>query len=607
MHQAEHSRCKLRPVANVAAWLTLLAALAARAAVASPVAAQRAATTRPNVIIILSDDQGYGDVGAHGNPVLKTPHLDKLHAASVRLTDFHVAPMCTPTRGQLLTGLDALRNGATSVTAGRSLLRPGLPTMAEVFKANGYRTAMFGKWHLGDSWPNLPHQRGFEEAVYHLGWGVVSLAATWGNDNFDDRYFHNGVLEQYQGYCTDVWFDLARRWIKERRQRNEPFFLYLPTNAPHSPFWVADKYKEPYKGRGPDAFFGMLANLDENLGRLDAFLREQGLAENTILIFMNDNGGTAGVRIFNAGMRAQKAQYYDGGHRAISFWRWPAGGLRAPSDVDALTQVQDVLPTLIELCSLKPGKIIRQQLDGLSLAPLLRKEAEAPGEVFNQRTLVVQYGQTPAKYDAAVMRQKWRLVKGAELYDLADDPGQMRDVAAAHPAVVAQLRAYYEQWWQVVAPRLQDFVPIVLGAPQENPVTLTAVDWADVYCDNQNNCLRPGENKSGVWHVRAARAGTYEFALRRWPRAADAAISAGIPAFPAPGGGSLPAGVALPITEARLRVGASAQRAAVAPPDKEIVFTVPLKAGERTQVQTWFADAQGRQLCGAYYLYVKRK
>jgi arylsulfatase A-like enzyme len=569
---------------------------------AKPVAEQR-----PNVIIILSDDQGYGDVGAHGNPVLKTPHLDKLHSTSVRLTDFHVSPMCTPTRGQLLTGLDALRNGATSVTAGRSLLRPGIPTMAEAFKASGYRTAMFGKWHLGDSWPNLPHQRGFEEAVYHLGWGVLSIAATWGNDNFDDRYFHNGVLKQYQGYCTDVWFDLAMQWIKGRK-RTEPFFLYLPTNAPHGPLWVADKYKEPYKGKGPDAFFGMLANLDENMGRLDAFLRQQGLHENTLLIFMNDNGGTAGVRVFNAGMRAQKQQYYDGGHRAISFWRWPSGGLRAPGDIDALTQVQDVLPTLIELCSLQPGKTIKQKLDGVSLVPLLRKEADGRAESFNQRTLVVQYGQTPTKYDAAVMWQKWRLVKGTELYNLTDDPGQTRDVAAQHPAIVAQLRAHYDKWWAGVAPRLPEFVPIVLGAPQENPVTLTAVDWADVYCDNQNNCLRPGQNQNGVWHVRVARTSTYEFALRRWPREADAAITAGLPAFPAPGGvGNLPAGVALPIAQARLRVGAQEQRAPVTAQDKEIVFTVPLKAGDHTQVQTWFADAQGQQLCGAYYLYVKRK
>src|SRR5262245_17340193 len=219
-----------------------------------------ASPKRPNVIVILSDDQGYGDFSCHGNPVLKTPNLDRLHSESVRLTDFHVAPMCTPTRGQLLTGMDALRNGATSVCAGRSYVRRGIPTMPEIFAASGYRTAMFGKWHLGDSYPNLPYQRAFQEAVYHSGWGITSMADPWENDCFDGRYFHNGVLKQYPGYCTDVWFDLGKSWIRERRERGEPFFLYLPTNAPHSPHWVPAKYKAPYEGKGPAAFFGMIAN-----------------------------------------------------------------------------------------------------------------------------------------------------------------------------------------------------------------------------------------------------------------------------------------------------------------------------------------------------------
>src|SRR5262245_22774168 len=200
----------------------------------------QAQTARPNVIIIVSDDQGYGDFSAHGNPVLKTPNLDKLRSEGVRFSDFHVAPMCTPTRGQLMTGQDALRNGATSVSAGRSFVRRGTPTMAEIFAAGGYRTAMFGKWHLGDSYPNLPHQRGFQEAVYHLGWGITSMADPWQNDYFDGRFFHNGELKQYQGYCTDVWFDLGLAWLKERQAKKDgPFFLYLPTNAPHGPHWVA--------------------------------------------------------------------------------------------------------------------------------------------------------------------------------------------------------------------------------------------------------------------------------------------------------------------------------------------------------------------------------
>ncbi len=195
---------------------------------------------RPNVIVILSDDQGYGDVSAHGNPVLKTPNLDKLHGESIRLTDFHVAPMCTPTRGQLLTGLDCLRSGASSVCAGRSFIRRGTPTMPEIFRAAGYRTGHFGKWHLGDSYPNLPHQRGFEESVYHLGWGITSMADVWLNDCFDGRFARNGgPVEKFPGYCTDVWFDLAMNYMRDSSAKQEPFFVYLPTNAPHGPHWVA--------------------------------------------------------------------------------------------------------------------------------------------------------------------------------------------------------------------------------------------------------------------------------------------------------------------------------------------------------------------------------
>ena len=557
---------------------------------------------RPNVIIILSDDQGYGDLSAHGNPVLKTPNLDKLRAESIRLTDFHVAPMCTPTRGQLLTGVDALRNGATSVTAGRSLLRPGFPTMAEIFKSNGYRTGIFGKWHLGDSWPNLPQHRGFDEAVYHIGWGVTSLAATWLNDNFDDFFFHNGKLEQYPGYCTDVWFDQGMKWMKERQQRSEPFFLYLPTNAPHGPLWVADKYKRPYEGKGSAGFFGMIANLDENIGRLDEFLRSNGLYDNTIVIFMNDNGGTAGVRTFNAGMREGKTTYYEGGHRAMFFARWPAGGLRPPGDVDALTEVQDVLPTLIELLSLRAPK--QAKFDGTSLATLLRGKPDKLSSL-QARVLIVQYGQTPAKYEAAVMWNKWRLVKGTELYDLASDPGQQRNVAAEHADVMQKLRAHYDTWWAEVGPRVGEFVPIVIGAPQENPVRLTAVDWADVYCDNTINCLLPGENKNGPWTIDVARAGSYEFALRRWPREADAALTAGLPAVKLTDG-EYPAGRAMPIAKARLQIGDYDQTLPVKADDKAVTFTVPLKATAKTRMQTWFYDAQGKELSGAYFVYARR-
>jgi arylsulfatase len=555
---------------------------------------------RPNVIILLTDDQGYADMSCHGNPVLKTPNLDRLHDQSVRFTDFHVAPMCTPTRSQLMTGLDAMHNGATSVCAGRSFIRRGIPTLAEIFAANGYRTGHFGKWHLGDSYPNLPHQRGFEETVYFLGWGITSMADLWQNDYFDGRFRHNGVLQQYKGYCTDVWFNLAREWIKERAARKEPFFLYLPTNAPHGPLWVAEKYRKMYEGKGPAAFFGMIANIDENLGKLEALLEETGLTDNTILVFLTDNGGTAGVKVYNAGMRGSKTQYYDGGHRAACFVRWPTGRLRQPGDVDALTEIQDLLPTLIDLCDLKKPK--EAKFDGTSLAGLLKGAADT----LPDRMSVVQYGQRPVRWDCAVMWNKWRLVKGQELYDLKTDPGQKSDVAAQRPEILKKMRDHYEQWWAGVEPLIDDFTPVVIGSDKENPVTLSAADWANVYCDNMNN-LREGLNRNGPWHILVEQDGEYEIALRRWPKEADAAIAAGVPAFKAVAG-SLAPGKALPIAKARLKIGEVMDESKpVRPQDKTVIFAVSLKAGLKTQMQTWFYDAAGKELCGAYFAYVRRK
>jgi arylsulfatase len=564
----------------------------------APVAA--ADKTPPNVVVVLSDDQGYGDFSCHGNPVLKTPNLDKLHAESVRFTDFHVAPMCSPTRGQLMSGMDAVRNGATSVTAGRMFLRRGIPTMADVFKANGYRTGIFGKWHLGDTYPYLPHQRGFDEAVYHLGFGVTSVAEPWNNDCFDPHYFRNGAPAKYKGYCTDIWFDLATTWMKERAAKGEPFFLYVPTNAPHGPHWCPEKYKAPYANqKGAAAFFGMISNLDENMAKLDATLKDTGLRDNTIVIYMHDNGGTSGVPIFNAGMRGSKTQYYEGGHRAACFVRWPAGKLRKPADVDTLTQVQDLLPTLVDLCGMQQSK--EMQFDGVSLAGLLR----GTQDTLPDRMCVVQYGQKPEKNDCCVMWNKWRLVKGKELFDLKTDPGQKKDVAGQNPDVLKKMTDWYDKWWAGVEKRVDDFSPISVGSDKQNPVCLTSAEWANQYLDNVYD-LRNGAMRNGPWNLLVEQDGEYEVALRRWPKDADAAIRAAVPAFKGVDGG-LPAGKALPVAKARLKVAGLDETKAVGENDKETVFAVKLKAGAKLQMQSWFYDTDGKELSGAYFAYVHRK
>ena len=430
--------------------------------------------SQPNVILILTDDQGYGDIAAHGNPVIKTPNMDRLYAESVRFTDFHVAPMCSPTRGQLMTGRDAMKNGATAVCQGRSMMRVEIPTMADFFAASGYATGHFGKWHLGDSYPHRPQDRGFQETLHHRAWGITSLADYWGNTYFDPVLNHNGVDKKFKGYCTDIFFNHAIAWIDQCNEEDRPFFLYLPTNTPHVPNLVAEKYSEPYRGKHdgmpiPDTFYGMISNIDENLGKLDTFLNEQNLRDNTVLVYMSDNGtqSSGARRLFNAGMQDKKTSVFDGGHRVPCFVRWPGGQLKHGRDVDELTQVQDLLPTLIELCGLEGDS---SQFDGISLAGLLKgKSMELP-----DRKLVVQYRTSGEKWKpAVVMWKKWRLVGPHRLYNIVDDPHQDINVAAQHPEIAQAMTDHYDAWHAEAKSLFDKPRWITVGSEAANPICCT--------------------------------------------------------------------------------------------------------------------------------------
>ena len=418
------------------------------------------------------------------------------------------------------------------------------------------------------------------------------------------------MREKFKGYTTDVLFSEAIQWMRARAAVRRPFFCYIPTAAAHGPLFVPAKYRELYKDQKPNVarFFGMIANIDENMGRLEVFLRENSLRENTILIFMTDNGATAGFPVFNAGMRGRKIDLWEGGHRVPCFIRWPAGHLQAASDVTELTEMQDILPTLVDLCGLRAGET---RFDGMSLSRLLR------GEINNlpERMLVVQFsrmnGPVPQKGDAAILWKRWRLINDTELYDLTTDFAQKTNLLAGTQAntqsfqeVVARMRAHYNQWWDRVAPKVNEHSAIVLGSEFENPTQLSPADWEDAFLD-QGSQVRSGLRQNGPWNVVIARPGNYEIELRRWAREADAALGAGLAAQPH-ADGEFPAGVALPIAKARLKIADFDQSRNVAATDKAVTFTVNLKAG-RTRLQTWFYDASGKDICGAYYVYVKRK
>jgi len=554
----------------------------------------------PNVILLITDDQGYGDLSVHGNPVLKTPHMDRLHSESVRFTDFHVAPMCSPTRGQLMTGIDAMRNGCTAVCQGRSMMRAELPTMANFFADSGYATGHFGKWHLGDSFPHRPQDRGFQETIHHRAWGITSLADYWQNTYFDPVLEHNGVDKKFEGYCTDIFFAESMKWIEKQQAADKPFFLYLPTNTPHVPNVCPDKYSAPYQGQHdgnpiPDTFYGMIANLDENLGKLETFLKAKGLRDNTILIFMSDNGTQSkqAQLIFNAGMRDKKTSVYEGGHRVPCFVRWPKGKLPANRDVDELTQIQDLLPTLIDLCGLDTANK-PTAFNGTSLAGLLKgASAELP-----DRKLVIQYRASGEPWDpAVVLWKKWRLVGGNHLYHVGDDPAQQTNVAAQHPEVVQAMSVHYDTWHAEAKPLFDLPRWITIGSEQEPSSILYAQDWTGDYCDNRGGLTQA--RAKGYWNVIVDRPGIYELELRRWPKESEKTLTEGLkgPEDTSPS--------ARPIIAANLQIAGANHTLDAKPGTTHVTFRVKLPTG-KTQLATHLLDTEDRTLCSAIYVYLKR-
>ena len=421
------------------------------------------AKRRPNIILIMTDDQGYGDVARHGNPIIQTPHLDRLHDDSVRLLDFHVSPTCAPTRSSLLTGRHEFKNGITHTILERERMSLKSTTLAQVLKSAGYATGIFGKWHLGDAEPYQPQKRGFDEVFIHGCGGIGqkypgTCADAPGNSYFNPTLMHNGKFEKTQGYCTDVFFRQAMSWIGTQRK---PFFAYITPNAPHAPLDCPAEYEAKYTGQVPvptAKYFGMVTNVDDNLGRLLATLKEKKLERDTLLIFMNDNGGTGGVKVFNDGMHGQKGTPYLGGTRAMGFWHWP--GTLKPAGVKALAAHVDLLPTLAEIAGAATPAGVK--LDGRSLVPVL----ENPSAAWADRYLFTHVGRWEKGQAAASKYAKCRvrntrysmvnMGKAWELYDLTVDRGEKSDVAPQHPDVVKEMSAVYDRWWDEIFPLLEN-------------------------------------------------------------------------------------------------------------------------------------------------------
>ncbi len=458
----------------------------------------------PNVVLVIVDDLGWGDIGVSSNPVVQTSELNQLAGEAVTLTDFHTDPRCSPTRAALMTGMNSLETGVLHTVQGRNILPTQFPTLAEVFKDNGYATGLFGKWHLGDNYPFRPRDRGFDRVVRMGGGGPSQAWDYWGNDMWGDTYLTDGKWTPYAGYTNDVWFDEAESFVREKAQADKPFFAYIATGNVHSPWRAPHETLEPYIEMGLPPilarFYAMIEEVDTRIGTLRKTLEEEGVADNTIFIFMADNGSPldywrviSGSQFesvdefvssrpewsnwnYNAGLRDVKSSMYDGGHRVPFFISWPKRLGGDARSIDALTSHIDLFPTLVDWLGLDiPEKM---NLRGESLVELLQGDTSS----MPDRSLFIsgQQSRYPDKNrPAVVLTEKWRyLTDVGELYDVDVDRGQKRNIADENVDVVGSMQAEYSKWWQDVVPSIPEMSRPIIGTSHEPNMRLTIIDAA---------------------------------------------------------------------------------------------------------------------------------
>jgi arylsulfatase A-like enzyme len=478
-----------------------------------------AADSRPNVIVVMTDDQGFGDLGVHQNPYVRTPNLDQFARDGVQFSRFYVSPVCAPTRASLMTGRYHYRTGVIHTSRGGAKMHGDEVTIAERLQTAGYRTGIFGKWHLGDNYPMRPTEQGFGEALVHKS-GAIGQQSDAPSSYFNPRLWHNNEPKETNGYCTDVFFDAALQFIEENRER--PFLVYLPTNAPHAPLDVDPRYSDRYKAMGLDdttaRVYGMVENLDENFGRLLAALDRLGLRQNTLVVFLTDNG--AQQARFNAGWRGRKGTTYEGGIHVPAFVQWPAR-VQGKRTIDRIAAHIDLFPTLLDACGVEAKS--HNVVDGTSLLPLLTGKASP--ENWPDRTLFLQChrGLEPKRYQhIGVVTQQFKLVgypgtfndedlttstahPVLELFDLAADPGEKNNLAAQDAAMTTTLRRAYDSWFEDMR-RTRGFAPgvIHLGSDREPRTHLSRY---------QDGTYVAGEARG--WKVKVLHGGRYDVTYLR--------------------------------------------------------------------------------------------
>jgi len=552
----------LRPVppSSLSACLATIALLVCCIVFCNP--SSVSADERPNIVFVITDDQGYGDLGHTGNPIIKTPHIDRLAGESSQLTDYHVAPTCSPTGAALLTGHWTDRTGVWHTVNGRSMLRENEVTLGQMLKEAGYATGMFGKWHLGDNFPYRPEDRGFTEVYRHGGGGVGQTPDLWDNAYFDGSYFHNGKIVPAKGYCTDVFFAEAQVFIRESSAKKQPFLAYIALNAPHGPLHAPQKYLDLYSDQPPAiaAFFGMITNIDDNVGTTRALLRELGIEGDTLFIFTTDNGTATGAKIFNAGMRGAKGSEYEGGHRVRDPIKWKQ---------TAVMSNKWRLVNGTELYDIKAD----------------------PGQ---ERNVIA---------DHAAQADQMRAFYDAWWTELEPTFAQTTEIHLGHPDHSMVSLTGHDWIQEALPPWNQQHIREADGYARLTKKDQPRKKTVDAAESSTKSIHR------GHWAVKALTAGNYQISLRRWPFEADKPITSALPPGEDVPGASQAfrarPGAAIPATSATLRVdGHELETKPVQSGDKEVTFTAELTAGSH-QLAPIFMDEAGNEV-GAYYAIIKR-
>jgi len=471
---------------------------------------------KPNVLLILTDNQAYHELGCHGHETLQTPHIDQLASESVDFTNFHAPNYCSPSRGVLMSGKYALRSGIHNTIGGVSLLHMSDTTLADHLKEAGYRTAIFGKWHLGMSYPHQPQERGFEHSFIHGGGGIGQLEDYFGNSHMNATYWQNKVPYKSTGFSTDVLFSKAQDFIAEESQR--PFFCFISTPATHKPWephpQVAERIKKRLGKTKDLSLLSMIENIDDNVGAILEQLDQQQILDETLVIFLTDQG------IHNRGAPKNDpnnppSHLADMGHHVFCMMRYPKV-ISRPHRNNALTGMIDIVPTVLDLCGITPPPM----MDGRSLKPLLG----GLSTWSDDRELIIQCPRKREriKWDnSTVKTQRWRLVNGEKLYDVTTNS---KECSQYFPEVLQQLRSSYEAFWNSLPPTEDVLSRHLIGS---NPTELCAMDWYQGASPWRwpKKVTKPVQAQ-GTWAVEVTEAGTYMFELRAFPREAEKTFQA---------------------------------------------------------------------------------